>query len=87
MCVYLVNIPEPVLYAIYTLAFPFDLRCESVTYNSYTMGTSDLPDMYTRSLGPVRGLRVYISGELSFYANGFTIFIVVLIAFDCGFRL
>ena len=31
-CVYLVNIPEPVLYEIYTLDFPFDLRCESVTY-------------------------------------------------------
>ena len=30
---YLVNIPEPVLYAIYTLAFSFDLRCESVTHN------------------------------------------------------
>ena len=29
---YLVNIPEPVQYDIYTLAFPFDLRCESVTY-------------------------------------------------------
>ena len=27
-----VNIPETVLYVIYTLAFPFDLRCESVTY-------------------------------------------------------
>ena len=25
--------------------------------------------------------------KLSFYANGFTIFIVVLIAFNCGFRL
>ena len=24
---------------------------------------------------------------LSFYANGFTVFIVVLIVFDCGFRL
>ena len=28
---YLVNIPETMLYEIYTLAFPFDLRCESVT--------------------------------------------------------
>ena len=26
-----VNIPEPVQYHIYALAFPFDLRCESVT--------------------------------------------------------
>ena len=25
--VYLINIPEPVQYVIYTLAFPFDLRC------------------------------------------------------------
>ena len=25
----LVNIPQPVRYEIYTLAFPFDLRCES----------------------------------------------------------
>ena len=32
---YLVNIPEPVQYDIYTLAFPFDLRCESVIYNYY----------------------------------------------------
>ena len=30
--VYLVNIPEPVQYHIYAIAFPFDLRCESVTY-------------------------------------------------------
>ena len=33
VCIYLINIPEPVLYEIYTLDFPFDLRCESVTYN------------------------------------------------------
>ena len=43
------NIPEPV---IYTLAFPFDLRCESVTYiyicYNCNMGTSDLPDIYAR---------------------------------------
>jgi len=26
------NIPEPVQYVIYTLALPFDLRCESGTY-------------------------------------------------------
>ena len=32
VCVYLINIPEPVQYDIYTLAFPFDLRHESVTY-------------------------------------------------------
>ena len=31
-CVYLVNIPKPVKYHIYAVAFPFDLRCESVTY-------------------------------------------------------
>ena len=33
-----VYIPETVLYVIYTLAFPFDLRCESVTYiyNTFT---------------------------------------------------
>ena len=31
VCTYLVNIPEPVLYEINTLAFPFNLRCESVT--------------------------------------------------------
>ena len=30
----LVNIAEPVLYEIHTLAFPFDFRCESVTYIS-----------------------------------------------------
>ena len=27
-----INIPEPVLYEIYTLAFPFDMSCESVMY-------------------------------------------------------
>ena len=26
------NIPEPVQYKIYTLALPFDLRCESGTH-------------------------------------------------------
>ena len=31
-CVYLVNISEPVQYHIYAMAFPFDLRCQSVTY-------------------------------------------------------
>ena len=31
-CVYVVNIPEPVQYHIYAMAFPFDLRCESDTY-------------------------------------------------------
>ena len=30
-CIYLVNIPEPVQHHIYAMAFPFDLRCESVT--------------------------------------------------------
>jgi len=30
VCIYLVNIPEPVQYAIYTLASPFDLRCKVV---------------------------------------------------------
>ena len=32
-CVYLVNIPEPVQYHIYAMAFPFDLRCKSATCN------------------------------------------------------
>ena len=33
MCAYyLVNIPEPMQFQIYTLDFPFDLRCESVLY-------------------------------------------------------
>ena len=31
MCIYLVNIPEPVQYVIYFLAIPFDLRYESGT--------------------------------------------------------
>ena len=38
------------------------LACTASLCNSYTMGTSGLPDIYTR--GPqARGLRVYISGE------------------------
>ena len=32
-CIYLINNPEPVQYHIYAMAFPFDLRCVSVTYN------------------------------------------------------
>jgi len=32
VCVYLFYIPEPVRYAIYTLALAFDLRYESGTY-------------------------------------------------------
>ena len=32
MYVYLVNIPGPVQYHIYAMAFPFDLRRESVTH-------------------------------------------------------
>ena len=28
---YLVNVPQPVQYQLYTSAFHFDLRCESVT--------------------------------------------------------
>ena len=61
------------------------------------MGTSGLPDIYTRSpraAGP-RAEGVYVRQTtwynyyvtLSSYANGFTAFIVVLIAFDCGFKL
>ena len=65
------------------------------------MGTSGLPDIYTRSpraAGP-RAESVYMSQAnhkctwynyyvtRSSYANGFTVFIVVLIAFDCGFKL
>ena len=30
--VYLINIPEPVQYHIYAMAFRFDLRCESITW-------------------------------------------------------
>ena len=48
-CVYLVNIPEPVQYHIYAMAFPFDLRCESVTLAAIYMyiygkhiGTADI---------------------------------------------
>ena len=38
--IYLINIPEPVQYHIYAMAFPFDLRCESVTlgYNHQLHG-------------------------------------------------
>ena len=63
---------------------------------------SGLPDIYTliykpKARGPqARGCMYQANHKctwynyyvtLSFYANGFTIFIVVLIAFDCGFRL
>ena len=65
------------------------------------MGTSGLPDIYTRSpraAGPkAEGVYVYQANHectwynyyvtLSFYANGFTVFIVVLIAFNCGLIL
>jgi len=62
-CKYLVNIPEPVQYKIYALALPFDLRCESGTYHSYTMAVRDFADTYThspRETGP-RGEGVCIS--------------------------
>ena len=35
-----------VRYEIYTLAFPFDLRCQSGICNSYNTGKSALPDIY-----------------------------------------
>ena len=47
-CVYLINIPEPLQYHIYAMAFLFDIRCESVTCISYNTGKSALPDIYTR---------------------------------------
>ena len=49
-----------------------DLRCESVTFNSYTMGTSGLPEIYTRSpraVGP-RAEGIYIRRATS--AHGIT---------------
>ena len=64
------------------------------------MGMSGLPDIYTQARGPARAEGVYTVYQvnhkctwynyyvtLSLYANGFTVFIVVLIAFDCGFKL
>ena len=45
--IYLINIPEPVQYHIYAMAFPFGMRCDSVTCNSYGMGMRDVPDIYT----------------------------------------
>ena len=73
----------------YGIMTPHYIFC---VFNSYTMGTSGLPDIYTQSLRA----EVYISGKppwyncyvtLYFNVNGFTVFIVVIIAFDCGFRL
>ena len=49
-CIYLINIPKPVKFDIYVMAFSFDLRCESVIFNSYAMGKSGLLDVYTQSL-------------------------------------
>ena len=50
-----------VRYEIYTLAFPFDLRCQSGIYiyicNSYNTGKSALPDIYARCPS------AYISGK------------------------
>jgi len=34
--------------------FSFDLRCQSALCNSYNIGMSDLPEIYTFALGPVR---------------------------------
>ena len=51
VCWYLVNIPEPVHYTLYTLAFSFDLRCESGIYITYNTGTCVLPDIYALALG------------------------------------
>ena len=91
---------------IYSTLFLLDPPMQTILFNSYTMGTSGLPHIYTqspRAAGP-RATGLYIRRTtsahgitectwynyyvtLSFYANGFTIFIVVLIAFYCGFRL
>ena len=57
------------------------------------MGTSGLPDegrrpegVYIRRTTSAHGIyNNFVT--LYFNVNGFTIFIVVLIAFDCGFRL
>ena len=39
-------------------------RYSQVKFNGYTMETSGLPDICTRSPGPeTQGLRVYISGK------------------------
>ena len=46
-CIYVIDIPKPVQYDIYAMAFSFDLRCESV---SYTMGKGGLLDVYTQNL-------------------------------------
>jgi len=55
VCVYLVNIPKPVQYTMYTtLALPFDLKCEKGTCDSYTMGVSALPAPWASA---------YISGK------------------------
>ena len=59
-------------YKIYCPALAFDLPTQSVTFNSYTMGTSGLPDIYTRSpraAGP-RAEGVYIRRTTS--AHGIT---------------
>ena len=64
----------------------------------YSTGTSGLPDMYTRSPRACRpeGGQYQAGHEclcysyyvtLPLHATGFTIFIVVLITFDCGFEL
>ena len=73
MCVIFYIAHLGVRYEIYTLAFPFDLRCQSGIYISYAMGTRDLPDIYTLSpqaCGP-RVSGVYIRQTTR--ANGITI--------------
>ena len=45
-----VRYPVPqiaVVHQLCTTAQAFDLRCESVTFNSYTMARSGLPNLYT----------------------------------------
>jgi len=35
VCIYLIDIPEPVQYVMYTQALTFDLKCEIVTFIYY----------------------------------------------------
>ena len=54
-------------YDIYAMALSFDLRCESVVFNSDTMDESVLLDVYTRSLRAVdprdEGLYIIYQGN------------------------
>ena len=70
-CIYLINIPEPMQYHIYAMAFPFDLRCESVTCYSYITSRSRISLLLHEIKGDptVKLVELHIRDEDDFFVS------------------